>query len=194
MGVGLVMSRTSLYVPVLRSRKAEFDALRQVGPDVRSLIAPLIEVTPSYGRELSGLPPRGIARELTLYSIGAAGLGEAYLDLGLLLDDPEAELICEELQDRLLRLKALLQPVFRVADFGRKGIKRAGELLRRNGAAFRVTRTDYESPELSDVDRFMRLASLEPASVDLLVDCQVIADGQPMRGTASRLESKKWRS
>jgi len=162
---------------------------------VRKLIAPVIEITPAFSEKLSALPPKRIAQAVWRFALGSGGSRELYVDLGNLLEHPEADIICHEFEYLVLSLHADTQLVFHVSDFSKRGIRRAGELLRKNGAAFRVTSADYLSPALSDFITFMKRTALTPADIDLLVDCEMVAEGQKLRGTADRLEKGyNWRS
>jgi hypothetical protein len=190
-----MMHRRAGYVAVLRTRRAEQDALREVAPDVRPLLAPLIEVTPHKALILGELPPQRIAQAVWRIAVGSGGTGELYLDLGDLLDHAEAEAICRELQYLTLSVHSEMQLVFRTRDFGRRGIAAAKELLQRNGAVFRITQADYFSPALNELVRFTRLNGISYSNIDLVVDCQLVAEGQRLQGTVDRLERDfPWRS
>jgi hypothetical protein len=190
-----IMERRSGYVAVLRTRQAEHDALREVAPEVRPLLAPLIEVTPREASSRAELSPQRIAQWAWRFAIGSGGTGELYLDLGDLLDHPEAETICGELQYLVLSIRSEMQLVFRTRDFARRGIAAARELLQRNGAVFRITQADYLSPALNELVRFTRINRLNYSNIDLVVDCQLVADGQRLQGTVDRLERDfPWRS
>jgi hypothetical protein len=190
------MAQKSVYVPVLRSHAAECDAFRQLDLDVRLVTAPLFEVSKTAASSMDGWPATAVARKVTNLTFGSAGPGELYVDLSELLDRSDATEICVEIQRFLLALHSDAQFVVRLDDLTRKGgVKSALKLVERNGSAFRVTSADYANAALWDVRSLLRQLGTDASSVDLLVDCQVVGERQPMRGTAARFESElPWRS
>src|SRR6185503_6300404 len=86
--------------------------------------------------------------------------------------------------------------VFRMGDFSApQRFADAQTILRRNGAAIRVSRADYVNAQLASVRSFLQGLSLTPHAIDLIVDCKVVEDGQTMVGTATLLESRiPWQS
>lgn len=190
------MVRKSVYVPVLRAHAAERDAFRQLSPAVRGFAAPLFEISRSKAASMESWPAAAVARAVMYQTYGSAGPGELIIDLGTLLDRPDASKVCIELQDVLLTLHSDAQLVFRLNDLTREsGIASARKLIEKNGAAFRVTGADYQNAALSNYPAFLRRLGVKAADVDLLVDCQLVGEHQPMRGTAAKLETKiLWRS
>lgn len=194
------MPRTSLYVPVLKSHRAERKAVRELHGDVRRLMAPIIEVSRATAVKLVGLSARTVAQKVHEL-IGDCGRGELYLDLGILKDRQDCAAIGTELQRRLLAVQSDVQLVLRLKDLGQpERVQGLGDLLRRNGAGFRVTPTDYLptygiEESLANTTALLRHLGLVASSVDLLVDCQVVDQDMPMRGTTALFERQfGWRS
>src|SRR5260370_17887460 len=190
------MKRQSRYVPVLRAHAAERDAFRQIRSEIRPLIAPLFEISRVAAAAMSEWPPAAVARRVMLNTYGSAGPGELYIDLSDVLDRGDADRICIELEALLLTLRSDAQLVVRLNDLTRKnGVKSARKLIERNGSVFRVTPRDYTNAALSNVRMLLRELGTNPSDVDLLIDCEIVEEHQPMRGTAARLESElPWRS
>jgi len=186
------METKTRYVPVLRSRRAETVAVHLLSQVTRSLVAPLFELTNGTLEKWRTLSPKQVGRAITrmLYSPG-----EMYLDLGLLLDWPEARLICEAVQEYFISLHSPAQLVLTLADFRRKSQLGGSDLFQSNGAAFRITPLEYANADLHRVTDLFKQFGLKADDVDLIIDSQVVVEHQPMRGTAARLESGfPWRS
>jgi len=190
------MTQPSLYVPVLRSHAAERDAVRELDPSVRRLMAPLFEVSRKSALEMEDLPAHAVARKLVQLTFGSAGQGEMYIDPTALAARNDLTAICAEIERLLLSLHSDAQFVFRLDDFGRSsGVGSARQLMERNGCAFRVITSDYSGPSLSNIASLLKKAGIDARNVDLLVDCQIVAKGERMRGTAAKLENDHaWRS
>lgn len=189
------MARKSLYVPVLRSHRAECNALRELRPDVRLITAPLIEVSRAKAIKLSDAGARQVAKEVQELT-GACGQGELYLDLGRLMDRGDFTAIGEEVQHRLLTLRSKAQIIVRPRDLSQPSrLRGLEELIKQNSVGFRVTPADYVDPGLSSMRVHARRLGLAVSEIDLIVDCQFVEEGQAMKGTAQKLESGyDWRS
>ena len=112
------------------------------------------------------------------------------------MDREDFEAIGLDLQRRLLTLRSEAQLILRLKDLSRPDrLRGLRELLRQHGAGFRVTSEDYISDELVGMSAPLRRLDLAASNVDLIVDCQVMEEGQAMKGTAALLEtSYNWRS
>ena len=188
--------KRSRYVPILRSHRAERQAIRELSAAARSVTAPLFELSPTTVKALEKYGAREAAKKLTTLAAGSCGRGEMYLELGPLLDRADADEICREVEYRLLSLQCNSQIIIRISDFDRRGgIALCTGLFARNGAGFRVTPADYANGDLGRSVAFFKRIGLTPSDVDLIVDCEVVDEGQPMKGTAARLEGGyAWRS
>ncbi|HYR29745.1 MAG TPA: hypothetical protein VEU30_14850 [Thermoanaerobaculia bacterium] len=191
-----MIKRTSRYVPILRSHSAERHAVKHLNSAARGAIAPLFELSRSTVRALEKFGSREAAKKIATIAAGSCGRGEMYLEFATLLEREDADEICREVEYRLLALQCNAQFVARVSDFERTGgIASCTEIYTRNGAGFRVTPADYINGDLAGSIAFFKRLGLTPSQVDLIVDCQTVDEGQPMRGTAERLESGyPWRS
>ncbi len=190
-----MVARKTLYVPVLRSHQAERKAIRELGPDVRLVTAPLIEVSRATVRKMSSYSAPKVGKEIQELT-GECGRGELYLDLGALTERNDFEDIAREVQRRLLALQSGVQLILRLKDLSQpERVRGLEDLLRRNGAGFRVTAADYVRIELANTPAQLRRLGLTASDVDLIVDCQLVGEGQAMKGTAARLENGyNWRS
>jgi hypothetical protein len=184
------------YVPVLRSRAAERDAIRSLDRTVRSMTAPLFEICKTTARSWVSLRPREVARAVFYETFGSGGRGDLYIDLRPLLDRGDASLICIALEDDLLTLNSQARLVFTIAEMSRKeGVASAKNLIERNGAAFRVTRSDLVGIRLNNFRELLRKMELDARSVDLIVDFEFLNGQDAMRSTVERLHSAlPWRS
>jgi Beta protein len=189
------VTRKSLYVPVLRSHRAELNAMRDLQVDVRNVTAPLIEISRATAKKLDGASVKAVAKavqELT----GDYGGTELYLDLATLMYREDFRTIGFEIQRRLLALRSEVQLILRLGDLLQpERLQGFSELLRKNGAGFRVTPADYANVALSEMPTNLKRLGLGVSDVDLIVDCQVVEEGQSMKGTAAKLETGyTWRS
>jgi len=158
-------------------------------------MAPLIEVSAETAQRLSQVSSDAVARELHELSAGV-GPGESYLDIAALRTRDDLSTILRRLALRLSQVPAGTRLVFRMGDFSApQRFADAQTILRRNGAAIRVSRADYVNAQLASVRSFLQGLSLTPHAIDLIVDCKVVEDGQTMVGTATLLESRiPWQS
>jgi Beta protein len=186
------MSRNTLYVPILRSRAAERNAVRQLSSRVREVTAPLFEIATTTQAAWINLSPRQVARAVTNLVYGSSGSGELYIDLKGLLDRKDAAAICTELQTFLVSLHSDARLVFSLADLNRSAVTPARTLIEANGAAFRVTPRDHPDVALSNVPKLLRRLGVATDNVDLIVDCQLVEEHQPLKGTAAKLEKDYW--
>jgi Beta protein len=189
------VTRKSLYVPVLRSHRAERHAMRDLQADVRRVTAPLIEVSRATAKKLDGASVKAVATEVQELT-GDYGGEELYLDLGTLMYRDDFRAIGSEIQRRLLALRPGAQLILRLGDLiQHERLRGLSELLRKNGAGFRVTPPDYVNVALGEIPVNLRRLGLSVSDVDLIVDCQVVKEGQAMKGTVAKLETGyTWRS
>ena len=134
MGGRLSMARKTLYVPVLRSHRAERKALRELHANVRLITAPLIEVSRKNATKLENASPQRVAREI-LELTDTCGRGELYLDLAELMQRGDFDTIASELQAHLLALHSEAQLILRLVDlYDPARFRCLRELLGRNVA------------------------------------------------------------
>lgn len=205
------MSTDIVYMPILKAKRGELDALRMLPPETRSRMMPLIEVAPiplDWDEE----------REVKSVNDHLDRLGErlrnAWPDnLPFLVDlnwlSPELRMdsgihpLAAVFED--LRCKSLLAAP--VADLDRDAAYRAAVksvvTIDRRGAGLRVLSEDCEdSRVLADqIDAFLRECALNAAEVDLILDLGDISGSQVVpwalfaRATINSLPHLKgWRS
>jgi hypothetical protein len=112
------------------------------------------------------------------------------------MDREDFEAIGLNVQHRLLALRSEVQLILRLKDLSRpERVRGLRQLIRQHGAGFRVTLEDYSDGALSNMPTHLRGLGLTVSDIDLIVDCQVVVEGQAMKGTAATLETGyNWRS
>ncbi len=175
------------YVPILRWKRAERDALRFLTEDVRASLTPLIEVTPkSFAARDDGSTPTvsealsKVAHEL----LSHWGWRPAFIDLMHLSDD----LRTEDDRPALVYLSSEARrrgaPVIPVTDLGRSRVfQEAVKLVSAGGSprvCIRLFQRDLARPTLeTDVGALLTNLGVERAQTDLVVDAQFIGDTIP---------------
>jgi hypothetical protein len=113
-----------------------------------------------------------------------------------LLDRSDGADICREVAHNLQALRSDARLVIRLSeDELLARLTPARDLFTRNGAVLRVTREEFVSTSLSGFPTTLRRFGLDPTTVDLVIDCQLVSEGEAMVGTLGRLERDyRWRT
>lgn len=173
------------YVPILRSKQAEFDALKQIRPADRGLSTPLIDVLPAT---LAGDIAQGLAK-LASNICSSWNARSIFVDLGnvdlwnmggMLHAHPVTLL-----WDSINRGTSLF-PGFRPTLIPVTGLMRHANyetavrtVMRpaQSGVCLRLTREDVQRVSLRpEIDRFLARIGLTPTDVHLLVDYKLISE------------------
>lgn len=153
------------YVPVLKVKRGEKRALREIHIGLRNRITPLLEIV-----ELPNLTGRTLSQHLDTAFKDLANSVSSY---------PRCFLDCRELQPgwpsaskdvfhRATAENIVFTPV--------TGLSRNNEDVdaamryRQHGLALRVTRSEFESRSLMNLQGFLDTYNLAPSDVDLIVD------------------------
>jgi hypothetical protein len=161
------------YVPVLKVKRGEKDALQRIHPALRARITPLMEIVERKGETTLGshiaTAFRGLAGCLQSY-------GHCFLDARHL--EPAGPLAAQLVFERAVSEGIAFVPV--------TGISRADVPAvlqhRARGLALRLTRAEFEAGHLqSRIESFLSQHALEPPETDLIIDLgpveQMIAPG-----------------
>lgn len=197
------------YVPVLKGRQGEYGALTEADEGVRQNMTPLIEIPPipwDFEAEAPAKSSRdhvsGVAE--TLNNSWGAG-GRIFLDAGLLADEDLVDdrhplsLILEGAADLGLEAVPVMGPTR-----GEKYTAAVREALDRDsrGACLRLEGEDLEEPEdlPTTLAESLKVYSLSPGDVDLVVDIGAITPEQQWAGATVRLlisalpQVREWRT
>lgn len=171
----------SAYIPILKSKPGELQALKALPSSVRSSITPLIEVTPLSGPKKkpdgSSSTPRTLVKKIT---IDARRIAEAWEtgDRPILIDTHYLA------SNKAAAMEGVLG-VFKSLNSGIRVVPVVGANLATaqasrgfsNGACFRIPNASlYRSTFPQKVKEFLLRTELEPAQVDLLIDCGYISN------------------
>jgi len=205
------MSDDALYVPVLRWKQAEKDALEWLREEDKSRLKPLLEIIPQSFRAKDGGPSSPvrsvvatIARDIHTYW----GSSPVFVDVEHLINagirDPSGCHLLEVLAQETRRLlpmfpgESSLVPVTglsRYEDYQNAVSSIVEE--DKTGACFRITPREVSEPKLADkLEAFLSRLTLEMVDADLVVDYQAPNGSQPdlIALCASLPQLSKWRS
>jgi Beta protein len=159
------------YVPVLKIKRGEKKALRQVSMGLRSRIVPLLELverqpdkSPSIDAHLDNAF-KDLASSVSTYS-------RCFLDVREVA--PDGPQVAASVFDRATAAGIVFSPV--------TGISRTVDVVaalahRTHGLALRVTRAEFESGNLAGrIDSFLATHGLVPPDVDLIIDLGAVED------------------
>jgi hypothetical protein len=173
------------YVPILKGKRGEFDALRDLQPSTRSVVYPLVEILPSpeeqdvdadVDKAMNALATRWY-EEPTMLDVG-------YFDL----ESDNGRTALGVAMDAAVGRLAHAVPVFRLADPApvRADVARAAE-RDRHGAAIRLIGEDLDlfPEELNDeLSLALSNIALSYSEVDLLFDLGAVSGDVAVLGGA----------
>lgn len=158
------------YVPVLKAKRAEKDALRLLAAPVRAATVPLLEIVEYTGREKKKGRTKTLAEHIDTAFDGLAestkGFSRVFIDARELA--PEGAAVAEGAFLRAQSEGIRFAPV--------TGLNRAADIdaalaYRSAGVALRLLREEFEGGDLaSKITAFMKDHKLDPKLVDLIVD------------------------
>ena len=155
-------SNTILYVPVLKAKRAEKNALQLISPSLRKYIVPLLEIVERKDKEVEAhltTSFRGLADSMQFYP-------------RCFLDARELELDGPAVSEEIFRKAAVEGINFTPVT----GIHRTADITavlkyQEQGIAIRLTRSDLEEGNLSvDLIGFMDRYGLQAKNVDMILD------------------------
>lgn len=203
------------YVPILRWKQAERDALAKITPNVREHITPLFEfIMPAPKRE-KGDYETVLADSKTVLSARLAKTiedinkccfqGSAFVDVHLIDGDVRAETL-KRILDSASNANPTLIPVTHIipvlstaADISTRSIAVEYAHSSGNGLCIRIDRFNLGDTNLSEIiNNFVNDNSLRVEDTDLLIDLGVIGNGDNAHAIATQLANlpnlSKWRS
>lgn len=187
------------YVPILRWKQAERSALRQLLPNDRTKVTPLIELCPKDFATYQGRSPAAVTEVLSHQASAISedcGETPVFIDL-IHLDKQLPHLRAEN------RVHPLVMLLRQIRDRGRPLLPKDGLRMipvtgldrtesyqaatksvistDRNGVCVRLLRQDFvsEAKLIARLQGLVEQLSLEPTDVDLLVDLQIIDRSAP---------------
>lgn len=183
-----------LYVPILKGKQGELNALSNIGAESANLI-PLLEVVPSG---MDDADPQEAAKDIARFADRLAiswTMGEpVFLDAGLLPDDLPLAQGWPPIQHLLVHAEARGVrgiPVVRTTDSAvtRSAVRAALTETQQGSVCLRLGPDDTESDEAAPeelIDRLLEDLSVSAADAHLVVDFGVLADEGGIR-LASRM-------
>lgn len=208
------MNNKTHYVPIIRWKRAEQDAIKALSSDIRSYITPLIEIIPQDFQQKKKNPPPNPSEKITIIAKDIAencAPGVVWIDLHL-IDTQLQELFIgkgvhplealgramREYQTSFFHDSALFVPVTALRP-SKKYQSALVSLVNNDnrGVCLRLRRNDIMQPTIyDDISQLLSLLGVEPQNVDLVVDYGFINTEKPsidrMRMVFSRLP--RWRS
>lgn len=175
------------YVPILRWKRGEWVALRELSEDTRGTLTPLIEITPrSFAPRRSGVASTAsdalskIAQDL----VSNWGRRRAFIDFWLLPPDLHTGSGCHSLLyfvQEAMRLGASITPVTGLGRARQYQGAAASAMARGGcGVCIRLLRGDLNRPSLAaDLDTLLAQLGAGRDQADMLVDLQYIGDAVP---------------
>jgi Beta protein len=159
------------YVPVLKIKRGEKKALRNIAPSLRSRIIPLLEVverpedkSPSVDAHIENAF-RDLAESVSSYP-------RCFIDLREIA--PDGPQVASDIFARATDANIVFTPV--------TGISRTADVAaalehRAHGLGLRLTREELETGNLStDIDGFLNSHNLTPNEIDLIMDLGPVED------------------
>ncbi len=185
---------TPHYVPILKGRQGELDALREVQPRTRLVMTPLLEVAPKDETEDAAAVVK-ICQQ-TVEKLRNRYVGPIMLDGGLFDLDAEVEAgrgVVAVLADAARAARVSAQPVVRLGDPSR-ALREAREAMAVDGRGMTLRLggedLDEEPEELDDFfDALLDQAGADRGDVDLVLDAGAVDGDVAVRGTARMLTS-----
>jgi hypothetical protein len=168
------------YVPVLRWKKAERDALEALDGRTREVSTPLIELTMGellgVGRKRRRTPAQYLS-EMTADVLKSWGKAPAFLDLRLIHDDLriDGRHPLSVLGDSVGAQGGRVVPVTGLGRSPRyqQAVKACVGLG--NGACIRLFPRDLFSGADQEIDKLLEALAVNAPQVDLIIDCQIVA-------------------
>ena len=208
-------SHTQHYMPVLRAKRSEWDALAAITPAVRGVLLPLIELPPDLLEQ--GPPPqkrpkkptprpsptefaRTKLQEFAAHAMEAAAAGRVLVDIG---HCATTNFVVQGVAvwDTLLAVWAGHRPAIGLVlhlTWPDAVLTAATRLLGSlgGGAALRLTRSDLARPDLgARIDAVLRACGLTPEQTHLVVDLANGPSAISYRDLARRLPHlTSWRT
>ncbi|GAA5192450.1 hypothetical protein GCM10023322_52060 [Rugosimonospora acidiphila] len=158
------------YVPILKARKGELQALSRLAPSLGSLVTPIFEVSPSPDGPLEN------ARQFNDKIVDFAPPGTRIgVDVNYLDDTPEdSGCPVSEIAGHLFNFQIPMAPVIHLSDSDRR-LESHGDAARMNDGAFvrlgGISATDPDPDRAErDLPRIWNVTGLGPDQCDLLID------------------------
>ena len=157
------------YVPVLKVKRGEKQALASISPGLQQYVVPLLEIVKRTDKTLPDHLTNGFSRLAQCLS----GYSRCLLDVQEL--EPDGQAGAAESFNRASAEGITFTPV--------TGISRSADvypavaLADTNGIALRLTDSDFQTGQLAtDLNYFLSTNSILPSSVDLIVDLGDVGD------------------
>ncbi|MGN6265391.1 MAG: beta family protein [Ginsengibacter sp.] len=169
--------KTEFYLPVLKSKQGEFDALFKLSDETKNSIIPLLEITPMEWDHATKAKPRTIEVHLQNFCkkvINKWPRNNAFIDTSLINDRQPNGVTCIEYIFRLLHEKNINpMPVVHInspEDFI-EGINMISLIYGINDIGVRVCINDITSPDFEDnMQELLDKIDLSPKACHMIFD------------------------
>ena len=167
----------AFYLPVLKSKQGEFDALSKLSIEKKDLIIPLLEITPMEWDHATKAKPRTIEVHLQNFCkklIKKWPSANAFIDTSLINDKMPEGKSCIEYVYQLLHQKNIIPvPIVRINSPKNHidGINMNSLMYGVNEFGIRVAISDITSPDFDDeIQELLRKVDTAPASCHVILD------------------------
>ncbi len=204
------------YVPILRWRAAEKAALRELKPEDKTIITPLIEITMPQLEESGNKTPAELLQEsistflqdvpkVASQLLKYWDQGALFLDVQLIDSSIRAKAL-KEILDHGKQLNLLMVPVGNVipvvgfaSDEQTRQVAVDFAKETRRGLCFRITESNFNETSLvSDIEDFVSRNGLETQNIDLMVDFKIINEQTSLESLQRKIEIipriEQWRT
>lgn len=171
--------RNSFYLPILKSKAGEFNALSRLSPKVKTFIVPLLEVTPLEWDHSTKAKPKTIEEHLANFCkkvLKSWTQEDAFIDINLIADKDAGGLHCLEYTYSLLNGKrSNLMPVVRLTSSNNllKVVKSLSKKYAVSEIGIRITVEDLTSPTLGDdIEILLSKIGFDPTNSHIILDLQ----------------------
>lgn len=165
------------YLPVLKSKQGEFDALSKLSDETKKSIVPLLEITPMEWDHATKVKPRTIEVHLQSFCkkvIKKWPSNNSFIDTSLINDKQPDGLSCIEYVFKLLYEKEISPiPVIQITsqDNFLSGIEMISLMYGLEHVGMRVTINDLTSPDLeTKIETLLAKIQFRPENVHLILD------------------------
>lgn len=204
------------YVPILRWRAAEKGALRNLKPEDKTVITPLVELTMPQPKDERGKSPSQLLQEsisVFLQDIPKVlsqilkcwGHEVFFLDVQLLDASIRAKAL-REILDKGKQLDVLMVPVITIipvigfaSDEQTRQIAVDFAKETGRGLCLRITESNFSEEALAgDIEGFVKKSGLDAKTIDMLVDFKVVDEQTSYHSLVNKINKipfmEKWRT
>jgi Beta protein len=168
---------SKFYLPIVKSKQGEFDALSLLNPNVKGLVMPLVEIAKMEFDNAENAKPKTIEKHLDTICKRIAtkwGRSNAFIDTHLVNDAlPDGKNCIEYIYERLAQSAGIPSLVIQFSTPGNiiTAIKSAMEKYNLSEIAIRMSVADMVSPELLEkCQTILQSVEMEVTNCHLILD------------------------